>query len=204
MNADKKTTCLSAFDGDGGRRVKHQSHAGGSSGSRWPAIAASTSFAKSGSIAAVDLAGIRAMHSEMVRRTGAAARMAARSRTESSSPMSGVSTFCWYLSWASAPEGREKELHFAGNFHGHQPRRGARKNYILLVTFMGISPGGARESSPWREPWEQTRTARSPGEAKEPFHGDSPIAGHEGPSYAPTGLARLWAGPTGLTPWAIF
>ena len=25
--------------------------------------------------------------------------------------------------------------------------------YILLVTFMGISPGGARESSPWREPW---------------------------------------------------
>src|SRR5450756_548536 len=76
--------------------------------------------------------------------------------------------------------------------------------YILLVTFMGISPGGARESSPWREPWEQTRTARSPGGAKEPFHGDSPIAGHEGPSYAPTGLARLWAGPTGLTPWAIF
>src|ERR1035437_4063621 len=66
--------------------------------------------------------------------------------------------------------------------------------YILLVTFMGISPGGARESSPWREPWEQTRTARSPGGAKEPFHGDSPIAGHEGPSYAPTGLARLWAG----------
>src|ERR1035437_1869702 len=76
--------------------------------------------------------------------------------------------------------------------------------YILLVTFMGISPGGARESSPWREPWEQTRTARSPGGAKEPFHGGSPIAGHEGPSYAPTGLARLWAGPTGLTPWAIF
>src|ERR1035437_2384463 len=76
--------------------------------------------------------------------------------------------------------------------------------YILLVTFMGISPGGARESSPWREPWEQTRTARSPGGAKEPFHGDSPIAGHEGPSYAPTGLARLWAGSTGLTPWAIF
>src|SRR5664279_4127119 len=67
---------------------------------------------------------------------------------------------------------------------------------------MGISPGGARESSPWREPWEQTRTARSPGGAKEPFHGDSPIAGHERPSYAPTGLARLWAGPTGLTPWA--
>src|SRR5450759_926134 len=67
---------------------------------------------------------------------------------------------------------------------------------------MGISPGGARESSPWREPWEQTRTARSPGGAKEPFHGDSPIAEHEGPSYAPTGLARLWAGPTGLTPWA--
>src|ERR1035437_2145298 len=67
---------------------------------------------------------------------------------------------------------------------------------------MGISPGGARESSPWREPWEQTRTARSPGGAKEPFHGDSPIAGHEGPSYAPTGLARLWAVPTGLTPWA--
>src|ERR1035437_6652473 len=75
---------------------------------------------------------------------------------------------------------------------------------ILLVTFMGMSPGGARESSPWREPWEQTRTARSPGGAKEPFHGDSPIAGHEGPCYAPTGLARLWAGPTGLTPWAIF
>src|ERR1035437_8409002 len=76
--------------------------------------------------------------------------------------------------------------------------------YILLVTFMGISPGGARESSPWREPWEQTRTARSPGGAKEPFHGDSPIAGHERPAHAPTGLARLWAGPTGLTPWAIF
>jgi hypothetical protein len=72
--------------------------------------------------------------------------------------------------------------------------------YILLVTFMGISPGGARESSPWREPWEQTRTARSPGGAKEPFHGDSPIAGHEGPSYAPTGLARLWPVPQGLRP----
>src|ERR1035437_4118843 len=56
---------------------------------------------------------------------------------------------------------------------------------------MGISPGGARESSPWREPCEQTRTARSAGGAKEPFHGDSPIAGHERPSYAPTGLARI-------------
>src|ERR1035437_2935437 len=108
----------------------------------------------------------------------------------------------------------------------HKAKPYAWSFYILLVTFMGISPGGARESSPWREPWEQTRTARSPGGAresspwrepweqtrtarspggaKEPFHGDSPIAGHEGPSYAPTGLARLWAGPTALTPWAIF
>ena len=32
---------------DGGRRVEHQSQAGGSSGSRWAEIAASTSFAKS-------------------------------------------------------------------------------------------------------------------------------------------------------------
>src|ERR1019366_6203910 len=102
----------------------------------------------------------------------------------------------------------------SGSQLGHRARRAKDSSprrmrwgwifYILLVTFMGISPGGARESSPWREPWEQTRTARSPGGAEEPFHGDSPIAGHEGPSYAPTGLARLWAGPTGLTPWAIF
>ena len=75
-------------------------------------------------------------------------------------------------------------LHFAGKFHGHQPRR-ARAAH-------GASHGNKNAS------------ARSPGGAKEPFHGDSPIAGHEGPSYAPTGLARLWAGPTGLTPWAIF
>src|SRR5664279_370658 len=65
---------------------------------------------------------------------------------------------------------------------------------------MGISPGGARESSPWREPWEQTRTARSPGGAKEPFHGDSPIAGHEGPAYAPTGWRVSGPVPQGLRP----
>ena len=33
--------------GDGGRRAEHQSQGGGSSGSRWAEIAASTSFAKS-------------------------------------------------------------------------------------------------------------------------------------------------------------
>src|ERR1035437_207232 len=82
--------------------------------------------------------------------------------------------------------------------------RGVWSFYNLLVTFMGISPGGARESSPWREPWEQTRTARRPGGAQEPFHGDSPIAGHEGPSYALMGRARLWAGPTGLSSLVIF
>ena len=66
-----------AFGGDGGRRVKYQSQAGGSSGSRWAAIAASTSFAKSGSIVAVESAGIRAMHSEILRRTGSAGRITA-------------------------------------------------------------------------------------------------------------------------------
>src|ERR1017187_4982134 len=34
--------------------------------------------------------------------------------------------------------------------------------YISLMTFIGISPVGALESSPWRKPWGQKRTARSP------------------------------------------
>jgi hypothetical protein len=41
--------------------------------------------------------------------------------------------------------------------------------YISLMTFIGISPVGALESSPWRKPWGQKRTARSPIGAKEPF-----------------------------------
>src|SRR5207253_7420282 len=84
-----------AFGGDGGRRVEHQSQAGGSSGSRWEAIAASTSFAKSGSMVAVESAGIRAMHSEILRRTGSAGRMIATgcaSRSMITSPP--VSTRC--------------------------------------------------------------------------------------------------------------
>src|ERR1035437_242108 len=110
------------------------------------------------------------------------------------------------LEWACGPRNFMKTRCLrVGHASACQPAGGRPwRFYILLVTFLGISPGGARESSPWREPWEQTRTARSPGGAKEPFHGDSPIAGHERPSYAPTGLAHLWAGPTGLTPWAIF
>src|ERR1039457_4059765 len=50
---------------------------------------------------------------------------------------SGVSPFCWYLSWASAPEGREKVAH--GASHGNKRvRQGApegRKN-----PFTGIHP----------------------------------------------------------------
>jgi hypothetical protein len=45
---------------------------GRSSGSRCAAIAASTSIAKSGSTVAVESAGISAMHSEILRRTGSA------------------------------------------------------------------------------------------------------------------------------------
>src|ERR1035437_9325396 len=103
---------------------------------------------------------------------------------------------------AYGKEPRRGERTLSRGFTHRRARRaffrpsGAWSFYILLVIFMAIRPGGAGESSRGREPWEQTRTARSPGGAKEPFHGDSPIAGHEGPSYAPTGLARLWAGPT--------
>jgi hypothetical protein len=42
--------------------------------------------------------------------------------------------------------------------------------YISLMTFIGVSPVGALESSPWRKPWEQIRTARSPVGAKESLH----------------------------------
>lgn len=51
-------------------RGKDQSHAGGESDSRWLSTAASTSFAKSRSMVAVESSGSSAMHSEMVRAEG--------------------------------------------------------------------------------------------------------------------------------------
>src|SRR6266849_263431 len=51
--------------------IEDQSHEGGSSGSRWLSMAASTSLAKSASMTAVESSGSSAMHSEMVRRDGA-------------------------------------------------------------------------------------------------------------------------------------
>src|SRR5207253_8241471 len=59
--------------GDHQAGVENQSHAGGSSGSRWLSIAASTSLAKSASMTAVESSGKSAMHSEIVRRGGAGA-----------------------------------------------------------------------------------------------------------------------------------
>lgn len=59
--------------GDQHTGIEDQSHAGGSSGSRWLSIAASTSLAKSASMTAVESSGKSAMHSEMVRRGGAGA-----------------------------------------------------------------------------------------------------------------------------------
>ena len=59
-----------SFGGNGGVRIEDQSQEGGSSGSRWAAIAASTSAAKSGSMVAVESAGSIAMHSEILRRGG--------------------------------------------------------------------------------------------------------------------------------------
>src|ERR1700688_987728 len=53
--------------------IEDQSHAGGSSGSRWLSMAASTSLAKSASMTAVESSGKSAMHSEMMRRGGAGA-----------------------------------------------------------------------------------------------------------------------------------
>jgi hypothetical protein len=53
--------------------IEDQSHAGGSSGSRWLSMAASTSLAKSASMTAVESSGKSAMHSEMVRRGWAGA-----------------------------------------------------------------------------------------------------------------------------------
>ena len=50
--------------------VEDQSHAGGSSGSRWLSTAAWTSLAKSASMVAADSSGRSAMHSEMDRRGG--------------------------------------------------------------------------------------------------------------------------------------
>src|ERR1017187_8472142 len=41
--------------------------------------------------------------------------------------------------------------------------------YISLMIFIGVSPVGALESSPWRKPWEQMRTARSPVGRKSQF-----------------------------------
>jgi hypothetical protein len=48
--------------------IEDQSHEGGSSGSQWLSMAASTSWAKSASMTAVESSGSSAMHSEMVRR----------------------------------------------------------------------------------------------------------------------------------------
>jgi hypothetical protein len=59
------------FDQNAG--IEDQSHAGGSSGSRWLSMAASTSLEKSASITAVESSGKSAMHSEMVRHGGAGA-----------------------------------------------------------------------------------------------------------------------------------
>ncbi len=61
-----------SFSGNGGGRIENQSQAGGSSGSRCAAMAASTSAAKSGSMVAVESAGNIAMHSEILRRGGSA------------------------------------------------------------------------------------------------------------------------------------
>src|SRR5471030_2597286 len=84
-----------AFGGDGRRRVEHQSQLGGSNASRCAATAASTSFAKSGSIVAVESAGIRAMHSEILRCTGSAGRMTATGCASRSTMTSiPVSTRC--------------------------------------------------------------------------------------------------------------
>ena len=52
----------------------------GLSGARWLSTAACTSLAKSASIVAVESSGSRAMHSEMVRRTGSAACSTATGR----------------------------------------------------------------------------------------------------------------------------
>jgi hypothetical protein len=59
------------FDQNAG--IEDQSHAGGSSGSRWLSMADSTSSAKSPSMTAVESSGKSAMHSEMVQRGGAGA-----------------------------------------------------------------------------------------------------------------------------------
>jgi hypothetical protein len=56
------------FDQNAG--IEDRSHAGGSSGSRWLSMAASTSLAKSASMTAVESSGKSAMDSEMVRRSG--------------------------------------------------------------------------------------------------------------------------------------
>src|ERR1035437_5402508 len=61
---------------------------------------------------------------------------------------------------ADGKEPRRGERTLSRGFTHRRARRaflrpyGAWSFYILLVTFMGISPGGARESSPWREPWD--------------------------------------------------
>src|ERR1700683_664791 len=59
------------FDQNAG--IEDQSHAGGSSGSRWLSMAASTPLETSASITAVESSGKSAMHSEMVRHGGAGA-----------------------------------------------------------------------------------------------------------------------------------
>ena len=70
----EQLACISsrALRSDDCGRVEDQSQAGGSSGSRCAAIAASTSPAKSASIVAVDSDDNMAMHSEILRRGGAA------------------------------------------------------------------------------------------------------------------------------------
>src|ERR1017187_394351 len=73
-----------------------------------------------------------------------------------------------------------------------------------VLTFIGISPEGALESSPWRKPWEQTQTAMSPVGAKEPFAASDRSPGTKRFLAPPTGLACFRTGSTGLTPWATF
>lgn len=71
-----------------GTGVRDQSHAGRSRGARWLSMAASTSLEKSGSMVAGESSGSRAMHSEMVRRSGSAACRTATGRVSSSMTIS--------------------------------------------------------------------------------------------------------------------
>src|SRR5271169_2797144 len=75
--------------------------------------------------------------------------------------------------------------------------------YISLVAFVGVSPAGALENSPWREPWDQVGMTRSPGRGERAISRRVIDLRARSAFLRPCRAGRFRTDSTGLPPWAI-